>query len=82
VAGATDVVGTGVTTFTTDDVDCGAADEATTLDEPDEPKFLDAVIDTPLLTVTLLTITTSPSSLVILTSTVVVPKPDDCSKKL
>ena len=53
---------------------------ASGLDE--EPKLLDAVVEAPLLTVTLLTITTSPSTLVILTSTVVVPKPLEFSKKL
>jgi len=60
---------------------CGAAELATAT-APDEPKLLEAVVDAPLLTVTLFTITTSPSVLVILTSTVVVPKPEAFWKKL
>jgi len=49
---------------------------------PEEPKLLDAVVDAPLLTSTSFTMTTSPFTLVILTSTVVVPVPLDISKKL
>lgn len=49
---------------------------------PDEPKLLDASVEVPPLTVTSLTITTSPSTLVILTSTIVVPNPLEFSKKL
>ena len=48
----------------------------------EEPKLLDAVVDAPPLISTSLTRTTSPSTLVILTSTVVVPVPLDISKKL
>jgi hypothetical protein len=51
-------------------------------DDPDNGKLFDAVIETPLLTSTLLIMTISPSPLVTLTSTVVVPKPEDRSKKL
>jgi hypothetical protein len=51
-------------------------------EDPEDPKLLEAVVDAPLLTSTLLTITTSPLSPVTLTSTVVVPNPEDCSKKL
>lgn len=49
---------------------------------PEEPKLLDAVVEAPLLTSTLFTITISPSTLVIFTSTVVVPNPLEFSKKL
>lgn len=77
------------------EVVCGASDEeeeevdkaltdeevAATALEP-EPKLLLAVTEAPLLTFTSFTITTSPSVLVTLISTVVVPKPEDCSKKL
>lgn len=64
--------------MTADDEDeattAATADAGVTVD-PDEPKLLDAVVDAPLLMSTLLTITTSPLSLVTLISTVVVPKP-------
>jgi len=46
------------------------------------PKLLDAVTDSPLTTATSFTITTSPFTLVTLTSTVVVPNPLEFSKKL
>jgi hypothetical protein len=49
---------------------------------PLDPKLLDAVVDTPLATWTSLTIITAPSTPVTLTSTVVVPKPLEYSKKL
>lgn len=58
-----------------------AADEDTE-EDPEDPKLLEAVVDAPLLTSTLLTITTSPLSAVTFTSTVVVPNPEACSKKL
>lgn len=48
----------------------------------EEPKFEVAVVLAPLLISTSLTITTLPSVLVTLTSTVVVPKPLEFSKKL
>lgn len=65
----------------------GEDEEATTAatveaEVPEVPKLLEAVVEAPLLTSTLLMITTSPLSAVTLTSTVVVPKPEDCSKKL
>lgn len=47
-----------------------------------DPKLLDAVVEVPLATSTLLTITMSPSTLVTFTSTIVVPKPLEYSKKL
>jgi hypothetical protein len=50
--------------------------------ELDVPKLLAAVTDSPLLTGTSFTITTSPFTLVTLTSTVVVPNPLEFSKKL
>jgi hypothetical protein len=72
--GAAVVVG-GSVTFSGSGVDfTGAA--------PDDPKLLDAVMEVPLLIPTLFMMTTSPSTLVILTSTVVVPKPIEFSKKL
>ena len=49
---------------------------------PLDGKLLDAVVDAPLATSTPLTIMTSPSTLVTFTSTVVVPKPLEYSKKL
>lgn len=49
---------------------------------PLDPKLPDAVVDAPLATWTSLTIITLPSTLVTLTSTVVVPKPLEYSKKL
>jgi hypothetical protein len=61
----------------------GAEDSTGTSEEgvvPDEPKLLDAVVEPSLVTVTLFTMTTSPSTLVTLTSTVVVPKPIEFSK--
>jgi hypothetical protein len=48
----------------------------------EEPKFVDAVTNVSLLTGTELTMTTSPSTLVTLTSTVNVPKPLAFWKKL
>lgn len=86
--GVSDVVGstTGVVDVVVGSGDADVAEETTaaaveaTFSE--EPKLLDAVVEVPLLTSTLLTITTSPSMLVILTSTVAVPNPLDCSKKL
>ena len=48
----------------------------------EDPKLLLAVTEVSLLIVTPLTITTSPSTLVTLISTVVVPKPSEFSKKL
>jgi hypothetical protein len=50
--------------------------------EDEVPKLLDAVTDSPLLTGTSFTITTSTFTLVTLTSTVVVPNPLEFSKKL
>jgi hypothetical protein len=50
--------------------------------ELEVPKLLAAVADSPLLTGTSFTITTSPFTLVTLTSTVVVPNPLEFSKKL
>lgn len=50
--------------------------------ELEVPKLLDAVTDSPLTTATSFTITTSPFTLVTLTSTVVVPNPLEFSKKL
>lgn len=64
------------------DEDGMATDGDITAAEPEDWKLLDAVVDAPLLTSTLSIITTSPLLLVILISTVVVPKPEDCSKKL
>jgi hypothetical protein len=62
--------------------DDGVGDSTGATVDPDEAKLPDAVTEPPLLTSTLLTITTSPSMLVTLTSTVVVPKPIEFSKKL
>jgi hypothetical protein len=47
-----------------------------------DPKLLDAVVEVPLDTSTFFTITMSPEELVTFTSTVAVPKPLECSKKL
>jgi hypothetical protein len=57
----------------------GAITEAPT---PEFPKLPEAVVVLSLVTATSLTITTSPSTLVILTSTVDVPKPLEFSKKI
>lgn len=65
----------------TSDVDTGE-DFAAAVVLPDDAKLPDAVTDAPLLTSTLFTITTSPSTLVTFTSTVGVPKPEEFSKKL
>lgn len=64
-----------------EDVAMAAAEEEPE-PEPEVPKLLDAVVEAPLLISTLLTMTESPLSLVTLTSTVVVPKPELFSKKL
>ena len=86
--GLSDIVGvaTGVTDVVGSTGDGEVVDEtiATALEVtvPDESKLLDASVEAPLLTVTSLIITTSPSTLVILTSTVVVPNPLEFSKKL
>jgi hypothetical protein len=60
----------------------GVAAEDTAGERPADPKLLDAVVEAPLATSTLLTTTTSPSTLVTFTSTVVVPKPLEYWKKL
>lgn len=62
--------------------DDGVGDSTGATVDPDEAKLPDAVTEPPLLTFTLLTTTISPSTLVTLTSTVVVPKPIEFSKKL
>ena len=90
MTGVSEVVGstTGVVdavglTGEADDVEeetTAAAEEVTVPDE--EPKLLEAVVEAPLLILTSLTMTMSPSTLVILTSTVVVPVPLEISKKL
>lgn len=82
-----DVVASPAAVDTARGVDEVEATTAATTDEdaeedPEDPKLLEAVVDAPLLTSTLLIMRTSPLSLVILTSTVVVPNPEDCSKKL
>jgi hypothetical protein len=95
IAAGASVVGVESGTTTTGGVDVaagagsGVVEEgaATTagagVDAEDEvPKLLDAVTDSPLLTDTSFTITTSPFTLVTLTSTVVVPNPLEFSKKL
>jgi hypothetical protein len=53
----------------------GVATEDAAGERSADPKLLDAVVEAPLATSTLLTTTTSPSTLVTFTSTVVVPKP-------
>jgi len=67
-------------------VDEGATDDTATELEatvlPEDAKLLFAVTDDPELIPTSFTITTSPSELVTLTSTVVVPNPLEFSKKL
>jgi hypothetical protein len=64
----------------------GATDEAATELEavvfPEDPKLLSAVTEDPALVATFFTITTSPSELVTLISTVAVPNPLEFSKKL
>lgn len=67
-----------------EDVDEATTAAALTLETtPEEdPKLLAAFVDSPATTFTPLMVTTSPSVLVTLTSTVVVPKPLDFSKKL
>ena len=79
--GAADVEGMVTGASEVDEVEAlGAAPVDATI--PDDPKLLDAGVEAPLLTSTFLRMTTSPSSLVTLTSTAVVPNPLDCSKKL
>lgn len=70
------------------DVELGSEDvveetpEAAEATAPEESKLLEAVVEAPLLTSTLSIMTISPSTLVIFTSTVVVPNPLEFSKKL
>jgi hypothetical protein len=76
---ATGVDLTGVDAF---EVVATSVADVTGLTEPELPKFDPAVVLAPEETPTFLTMTTSPSILVTLTSTVVVPKPAVFIKKL
>lgn len=81
-AALTGLVATGASVVLEEDAAAGAAAAVVPVLDDEEPKLLLAVAETPELTSTLSIVTTSPSMLVILTSTVVVPNPLDCSKKL